>query len=79
MGGYNLADRKTNIYATYRNLKQSCDYDTDSLHNGELTISHFDSAKRIVSGRFHFTAVIKQGNCEKDTIRVTEGRFDIQD
>ena len=57
----------------------NCDYSTDKFNNGKLTITHFDSAKRIVAGRFHFTAIIKEGDCNKDTIRVTEGRFDIQD
>ena len=67
------------MYASYSNVAGNCKYKTDSINTGKLTITHFDSAKRIVAGRFHFTAVIKQGKCEKDTIRVTEGRFDIQD
>jgi len=76
---YKLSSISSDIYSTYRNLKQSCNYDTDSFNVGKLTITHFDSSKRIVSGRFQFTAVIKKGKCENDTIRITEGRFDIQD
>ncbi len=66
-------------YASFSNIKSNCEYETDPLNTGKLEITHFDSSKRIVSGRFHYTAVITQGNCEKDTIRVTNGRFDIQD
>jgi len=76
---YKLSSKKTKIYGRYGDAENNCDYLTDSMNTGILTITHFDSAKRIVAGRFHFTAVIKQGKCEKDTIRVTEGRFDIQD
>ena len=77
VGHYHLSSRyKTNWFALYGN--NNCDYHTDTLNTGKLIITHFDSIKRIVSGRFHFTAVLEQGNCEKDTFQVTDGRFDIK-
>ncbi len=75
-GNHELSLKKSShVYAIYNDLNKNCSYRTDTINNGKLTITHFDSAKRIVSGRFHFT-VAKKG-C--DTIKVTEGRFDIQD
>lgn len=75
---YNLSSRFSKKYAIYRDIDDNCEYYTDSFHAGKLKVTHFDSSKRIVSGRFHFTAVIKRGECDSDTIRVTEGRFDIK-
>ncbi len=40
---------------------------------GELTITKLDQAKRIISGTFYFT--VSNANC--DTIRVSDGRFDL--
>ena len=51
-----------------------CDYETDSLSKGRLIITYFDSAKRIVSGRFRFKLIKKK--C--DTLKITNGRFDIK-
>ena len=78
-GIYKLSSKFwTNKYAIFINSKNGCEYTTDTFNTGKLKITHFDSSKRIVSGRFHFTAILKQGNCEKDTIQVTDGRFDIK-
>lgn len=79
-GKYLLGLKQDNqSYAVFIDNNKNCTYRTDTIHSGKLTITHFDSSKRIVSGQFHFTAVLKQVSYEKDTIRVTQGRFDIQD
>jgi len=48
-------------------------YKTNDLTGGELTITYFDEINQIVSGTFWFTAVNDKG----DTVRVTDGRFDM--
>ena len=51
----------------------TCRYEYEDLIEGILTISHFDSINYIVAGTFEFITATK--GC--DTIRVTDGRFDI--
>lgn len=41
---------------------------------GELTITHLDEERQIVSGTFWFDAVNKQG----EKVQVREGRFDMR-
>ena len=48
-------------------------YTTDANATGQLTITHLDTVKHIVSGIFQFNAVSKGG----DTVKVTNGRFDV--
>lgn len=50
-----------------------CFYDDENTISGTLTITKLDQTKLIVSGLFEFTTVV--AGC--DTIRVTDGRFDI--
>jgi hypothetical protein len=50
------------------------DFFTTNQTNGELTITKFDTNTQIVSGTFWFDAVNSNG----DTIKVTEGRFDMK-
>jgi len=47
---------------------------TDSTRIGQLTITHFDQQKQIVSGTFYFDAVEATSG---DTVHVTDGRFDM--
>ena len=49
-------------------------YWTDSIITGQLTITHFDQQKQIVSGTFYFDAVEATSG---DTVHVTDGRFDM--
>jgi hypothetical protein len=49
-------------------------YSTDSTITGQLTITHFDQPKQIVSGTFYFDAV---ETMKGDTVHVTDGRFDM--
>lgn len=48
-------------------------YKTNSNVIGQLTITHLDTIKQIVSATFHFNAVSKRG----DTVKITNGRFDV--
>ena len=50
-----------------------CEYEELDILAGELNISRLDSQVHIFSGTFFFTAI--KPDC--DTIRVTDGRFDI--
>ena len=46
----------------------------DNMITGQLTITHFDQQKQIVSGTFYFDAV---ETTKGDTVHVTDGRFDM--
>jgi hypothetical protein len=48
---------------------------TDSTVTGQLTITHFDQQKQIVSGTFFFDAIETTAG---DTVHVTDGRFDMK-
>ncbi|WP_019946386.1 hypothetical protein [Hymenobacter aerophilus] len=50
-----------------------CDYDGSFTKKGILTLTRYDPVARIAAGRFAFT--LYQPGC--DTLRVTEGRFDV--
>ncbi len=61
----------------YSDYNKSCIYypeDTISNLNNHINITRFDLSQRIVAGTFQFT-LVKTG-C--DTIRITQGRFDIK-
>ena len=47
---------------------------TKTLMPGSLSITRYDSIKQIVSGTFWFYALTTKG----DTIKITDGRFDMQ-
>ena len=49
--------------------------DVDTLQENFILVTHFDQSSRIVSGRFE--AVFTNPNCPQDTIKITEGRFDL--
>ena len=56
-------------------LGQSCWYDEDTDYiEGELNITRLDLSTEVISGIFEFT--LAKPNC--DTVRVTEGRFDMK-
>ena len=69
-------------YARYTDVKKQCNYGLGNTPiEGKLEITKFqrtevNGGKRlIVAGRFHFTIISNE--CQ-DTIRVTDGRFDIK-
>jgi len=49
-------------------------YLTDSLHQGNITVTYYDTVKKIISGTFQFDAVNR--NNSLDVVHVTSGRFD---
>jgi len=51
-------------------------YVTNSKYTGWVNIARVDTINRIVAGTFEYTAVNLDGSVE--TIRITDGRFDIQ-
>jgi len=51
-------------------------YLTNPTHSGYIIITRFDKPNRIISGTFEFTAEELNGSGE--TVKVTDGRFDIQ-
>jgi len=56
-------------------IPTSIEYDTDSLHLGQVTITKFDPVKQIVSGTFQFDAINQ--NKPIGVTHVTAGRFDV--
>ena len=58
----------------YSDINLSCYYETNSTQTGTLTITKLDTTNHIIAGTFAFTVWTE----ECDTIRVTDGRFDIQ-
>jgi len=52
-----------------------CVYDGDYFKSGQIQLVKFDGVARIASGRFAFT-LYEPGGC--DTLRVTNGRFDVK-
>ncbi|NJO00911.1 MAG: hypothetical protein HC880_03765 [Bacteroidia bacterium] len=63
---------------TFLDFITDCSYASNdfdiSLAEGELTITRFDLDARIIAGLFEFT--LAKPGC--DTIRITEGRFDMK-
>ena len=52
-----------------------CFYTGNYIKTGQVELVKFDGASRIASGRFAFT-LYEPGGC--DTLRVTNGRFDVK-
>lgn len=50
------------------------EYKTNNIVNGQLYISKLDQTKQIVSGTFFYKAI----NIKGDTVKVTDGRFDMK-
>ena len=71
-GDYNL--NVDSSAAIFYNSKCGYDRDENVSREGVLTITYFDLSKAIISGTFEFT--LTKPGC--DTIRVTEGRFDMK-
>ena len=47
----------------------------DTLQENFMLVTYFDQTNKVVSGEFE--AVLINSDCPQDTIRVTEGRFDL--
>jgi len=63
-----------NDYNDHNNT--ACEYNDDSnlYRKGSLTITRFDLQARVIAGTFEFT--LARPGC--DTVRVTDGRFDMR-
>jgi hypothetical protein len=53
----------------------TCIYQGNYIKTGQVTLTKFDGPNRIASGRFAFT-LYEPGGC--DTLKVTNGRFDVK-
>ena len=76
IGTHSLTNKgKGNFYGLYSrvNNQGSNQYYTSSKDPGVITITKFDEQKQIVSGTFHFNVVTETN----DTLKITEGRFDM--
>jgi len=61
-------------YAFYKDADDNY-YITNSQYTGQITITQNDTVRGIISGTFNFTAYSPNS---KQTIRITDGRFDIE-
>lgn len=68
--------RRGNGYGNYRKVlnKHLIDYFTFLPSSGQIEIKKFDENNQIAAGTFWFNAVNENG----DTVKVTDGRFDMQ-
>ncbi len=76
-GIFTLGDnQKGNAYALYLRYKETENINlyTKSDLPGQLVITKFDEINQIVSGTFWFDVVTSFG----DTLKITDGRFDMQ-
>jgi hypothetical protein len=69
---YAFKTTKGNAHAAYDSGPEYQKLDQDP---GELTITRFDRAQRILSGRFHFVGT---DQATGQQVRVTDGRFDVR-
>ena len=70
---YSFIDAGYNAEYQYRNTDKICIYEFKNTYNGTLFFSKIDRINYIISGTFEFSTVTQ--GC--DTIRITEGRFDM--
>lgn len=73
----NKSPNQSASYAYYvkRNLNVEDEWITSAAAGGEVVVTKLDTANRILSGTFQFTANAKYGSAP---ITVTEGRFDVK-
>jgi hypothetical protein len=62
-----------NAYGRLSDINSSCRYITSVEYTGQLTITHLDKVKYIISGTFEFEGY----DCGKK-VTITKGRFDLQ-
>jgi len=63
-------------YFVKRNLTPYNEWITSSLFTGSVTLTRYDTTARIISGNFQFNALNLYN--APDTLRVTNGRFDLK-
>ena len=69
----NLPDKKVDLNSKLNDLP-TCYYEFENTYEGSIIFSKIDRTNFIVSGTFEFSTVTV--GC--DTVRITDGRFDIQ-
>jgi len=60
--------------AMYYNFYEGCYYELKNTYEGHIRFSKIDRIKYIISGTFEFKTV----TVDCDTVRITDGRFDVQ-
>lgn len=73
-GTYEFND-PTERYILIEHHSKSCVYQTDGYYTGTLTITAFDTSKKIIAGSFEVMAY--SNNCQ-ELLKVSEGAFDVQ-
>ena len=63
------------FFASATTNNYSCGYQGNYVRSGQVELVKFDPVARIAAGRFAFT-LYEPGGC--DTLRVTNGRFDVR-
>lgn len=79
---FSLIPRRQNFASTNNEFnvdastkQYTCLYQGNYIKTGQVTLTKFDGSNRIASGRFAFT-LYESGGC--DTLKVTNGRFDVK-
>jgi len=70
--------KSSNLKVVFIDQLRSCTvdaFDTSIFRNGELVITEFDKTNQIISGTFDFA--LFNNKCG-DTIKITNGRFDMK-
>jgi hypothetical protein len=72
---YDLATRTSSVGATYTETSPDDSYEVQRVGAGTLRITRLDSVQRIVAGTFEAELV---SSTSGKTVRLTDGRFDLQ-
>ncbi len=75
VGTYNLSSKNLN-YGRLFKIGSGPYYYTSTKNTGQVTITKLDLTNKIISGTFDFTA--EDENNPANTIKVTDGRFDVK-
>ena len=68
-----IAGNALALFISIDNSGNQNEYATTNSVSGQLIITKLDEVNQIVSGTFYFNAI----NSAKDTVKVTDGRFDM--
>jgi hypothetical protein len=77
IGSYTIGPMASTGWARFTNYSANCYYSSDSAATGgELMLTKLDRTNYIISGTFE--AILYSPTCG-DTLRVTDGRFDVRE
>ncbi len=71
LGKYSILNSNSAVYINYVPSRKP--FYVDTTITNELNLLFYNKEKKIISGTFYFTAITAD---KKDTVRITEGRFD---